>query len=151
MAVEHLLSDLFANGYGENGVDPARGRGRPIRVVGTLTNSAGGSSGSTYKIGDFPADCILQPETIFDVEEWGYAQVVIGTIDDTDALLDVARSAATTQSPITRFGTGHGKPLWELLGLAARPSDNIITLYAHAEATATAAGTMPFQIDYLHR
>ena len=77
--------------------------------------------------------------------------MVIGTIDDTDALLDVARSAATTQSPITRFGTGHGKPLWELLGLAARPSDNIVTLYAHAEATATAAGTMPFQIDYLHR
>jgi hypothetical protein len=151
MPVEHLKSDLITEGYGDNGVDPAKARGRPLVSVGRATAAADGSSGSTYHLIDLPADCILMPRTRFKVDTWAYAQVVIGTLDDTDALLDVARSAATTQSPVADFDAGHGLPLWQRLGMSARPSDNKISLYAHAEAGGTQAGTMLFLFEYLTR
>lgn len=153
MAVVNLTSDLITSGgWGDNGVDPAKARGRPIVAVGNVANGASDSSGSTYHLADLPADCILQPETILKVDAWGFAQVVIGTLTDTDALLDVARSAATTQSPVTFGAAGsHGLPLWQVLGMAAPPANNVISLYAHSEAGATGAGSMPFRFVYLHR
>ena len=130
--------------------DPNRARGRPIYVQGTVANAATDSNTSMYHLCDLPSDCILLEHTAFDVQNWGFAQVVIGTRDDTDALLDVAKSAANTQRPITFGDANHAKELWEVLGLAANPGGTI-GLYAHAEADAAGAGSMPFQVVYSFR
>jgi len=53
------------------------------------------------------------------------------------------------RNPIAQGDANHGLRLWEVLGLAASPGGNI-ALYAHAEANATGAGSMPFRIAYLY-
>lgn len=118
-------------------------------ATGTVANAAGDSSGSKYKLCSVPSDAIMHPTTLFDVENWGYAQVVIGSLNETDQILDVAKSAATTQSPFAFGDANHGNRLWEVLGLAADPG-GMIDIYAHAEANATGAGSMPFHIAWIH-
>ena len=76
------------------------------------------------------------------------AQIVIGTETDTDALVDVLKSAGALHSPIAKGDANHGKRLWEVLGLAKDPGGNI-GLWKHAEADAAAAGSMSFQIHYI--
>lgn len=143
----NLIRDYVA---GEDAPDPMLTRARLYIATGTVTNDAADSSASKYHLADLPSDCILDPLTQFDVENWGFAQVVIGTETDTDALLDVARAAATGQSPIVFGDANHGLELWQVLGLAADPGGNI-ALWAHAEAGATGAGAMPFQVAYRYR
>lgn len=144
----NLIRDYVA---GEDAPDPMVARGRLYVATGTVANAATDSSGSKYHLADLPSDCILDPLTNFKVDGWGFAQILIGTETDTNALLDVARSAATTQQPVA-FGAAasHGKELWELLGMAADPGGTI-GLWAHAAAGATGAGTMPFQVVYRYR
>lgn len=129
--------------------DPVQARGRLIVATGTLTNGAADSSASMYHLVDLPSDCILQPGTFFDVENDGFAQIVIGTRTDTDALVDQTRATGNTVSPIAVGDANHGKRLWEVLGLAADPG-GMIGLWKHAEANATGAGSMPFAIHYLY-
>lgn len=151
MAVETGKSDLIRDYLaGEGAPDPMRLKGRRFIATGTVANGAADSNLSMYHLIDLPSDCILDEDTAFDVENWGFAQVVIGTQTDTDALLDVARSAATTQRPIAFGDTNHGKELWEVLGLAADPGGEI-GIWVHAEANATGAGSMPFQFSYRYR
>ena len=155
MAIVKGKPDLVANYLDafiaqSDPADPNRARGRPIYVQGTVANAATDSNTSMYHLCDLPSDCILLEHTAFDVQNWGFAQVVIGTRDDTDALLDVAKSAANTQRPITFGDANHAKELWEVLGLAANPGGTI-GLYAHAEADAAGAGSMPFQVVYSFR
>lgn len=155
MAVVSGKSDLVTNYLAAHIADtappdPVRARGRPIYAIGTVTNAATDSNLSMYHLADLPADCILLEDTAFDVENWGFAQVVIGTKTDTDALLDVLKSAATTQRPVVFGDAKHGKELWEVLGLASNPG-GVISIYAHAEAGATGAGNMPFQFVYAYR
>lgn len=151
MAVVTSKSDLIHDYLDENSIqpDPARARGRLIIATGTVTNAADDSDTSSYHLADIPADAILHEDTFFDVENWGFAQVVIGTSVDTDALIDVLKSAANIQKPKVEGDANHGKMVWEMLGLASNPGGNI-ALYAHAEAAATAAGSMPFRIAYLY-
>lgn len=134
--------------YGADAPDPQAAKGRLILATGTVANAADDSNASMYELARIPSQALLHEATFFDVENWGFAQVVIGTKTDTDALLDVARSAANVQSPIAIGDAHHGKPLWEILGLAADPGGDI-SLWAHAEAGATGAGTMPFRIAYI--
>lgn len=138
-------SDLI-HGPGEAPADPQRAFGVVVKSVGSVSNAADDETGSMYHLVDVPSTAIVDPGTNFDVENWGFAQVVIGTETDPDALLDVARSAATNQQPFAVGDANHGKPWWEVLGLAADPGGKI-SLYAHAEANATAAGTMLFTIS----
>lgn len=148
MAVVTSNSDLYRDDLStDNPVEAMRLKGVLRASIGSVANLATDSSGSMYKLGEIPSYAILSEDTFFDVENWGFAQVVIGTKTDTDALLDVARSAATTQSPIAIGDANHGKRFWEVLGLAADPG-GVIPLYAHAEAGATGAGTMLFRLAF---
>jgi hypothetical protein len=104
-----------------------------------------------YHLVDVPADAILDSRTAFDVENWGFATVSVGTQDDADALVTVAKSAGNTVAPVAFGDANHGKHLWEVLGLAAAPASGVIALYAHGPADATAAGSMPFEIHYRFR
>lgn len=149
MAVVNKTSDLYRDELAGGAVpDPQAVAGRIKVATGILTNAADDSSGSSYKICSLPADAILHEDTIFDVENWGFAAVRIGTLDDVDALVSANTSAATSQSPRVFGDANHGKRLWELLGLASQPAGNI-TLYAHAVANATGAGNMPFRVVWI--
>lgn len=129
--------------------DPKKARGKLAVATGTLANLATDLSGSKYRLVDLPSNCILQPGTFFDVENDGFAQIVIGTEDDTDALVDQTKATENIVTPIVAGDANHGKELWEVLGLAADPG-GMISLWKHAEANATGAGSMPFAVHYLH-
>lgn len=149
MAVVKEQSDLFPDRMAGAAIpDPARARGRSICATGTVANGATDSSLSTYHLCDLPADAILDSRTAFDVENWGFAAIRIGTFSDVDALVSVLKSAGNTVSPVAFGDAKHGLPLWQVLGLAAPPNNNVIGLYAHAIAGATGAGSMPFEVHY---
>lgn len=152
MPVVNLKSDLVSNRETNfPGPDPEQARGRPIVAAGTVANAATDSLGSTYHLIDLPADAILDALTCFKVDTWGYADIRIGTRTDPAALVSVLKSAGATVTPITRLGVQHGKRLWQVLGLAAAPKNNLVSLYVHGIANATAAGTMNFEIHYRFR
>lgn len=150
MAVENGSSDLIHDFYDMDDypADPVQARGRLVIATGTVANAAADSNLSKYHLVDLPSNCILHFDTFFDVAADGFAQIVIGTETDTDALVDVAKSAGALHNPIAKGDANHGKRLWEVLGLAKDPGGNI-GLWKHAEADAAAAGSMPFQIHYI--
>jgi hypothetical protein len=151
MAVVNTKSNLYGDYLaGIDNPDPELARGRPIMATGTVSNGATDSNLSTYKLASLPSNCILADRTKFDVENWGFATVNIGTKDDIDALITVLKSAGNTVTPVVFGDAKHGKRLWEVLGLAADPG-GMIDIYAHASAGATGAGSMPFQFEYLFR
>lgn len=152
MAVVKVKSNLvpdIANGV--RPADPELVRGKPVVATGTIANAASDSAGSTYHLADIPAHAILDSRTAFGVASWGFATVSIGTETDVDALTQVLKSAGNTVSPIAFADANHGKPLWQVLGLAAAPPSGMIALYAHAIAAATGAGLMKFEIHYRDR
>ncbi len=151
MAVVSEKSDLIDDRYDDTSVaaDPAQARGRYIAATGTVANAADDSSASMYHLCDIPADAILHEDTFFDVQAWGFAQVVIGTKTDTDALVDQTKATENEVQPIAIGDANHGKRLWEVLGLSENPG-GMIGLWAHAEAAATGAGTMLFRVAYLY-
>ncbi len=151
MAVVNTLSNLIPDyRAGVVNPDPEFARGRVVLVTGIVANLATDSALSTYALADIPSHAILADRTRFDVENWGFATVNIGTADDIDALTTVLKSAGNTVSPVVFGDAKHGKHLWEVLGLAADPGTTI-RLYAHASAVATGAGSMPFQFEYVTR
>lgn len=150
MAVVTSKSDLFRDAHSmESLVDPLITKGRLIVATGIASNEATDENLSTYRLVELPSDCILVSGTFFDVENWGFAQVVIGTKTDTDALIDQTRATENIVTPIVDGDANHKLRLWETLGMVEDPG-GVIALFAHAEATATAAGTMPFRIHYLY-
>ncbi|MGR3456079.1 hypothetical protein [Pseudooceanicola sp.] len=151
MAVVSKKSDLIHDFTDPTSVppDPQRARGRVVVALGTVANAADDSNLSMFHLADIPVDAILLPQTFFDVAGWGFAQVVIGTKTDTDALVDQAKATENIVTPFVQGDANHGKALWEVLGLAARPKYEKIGLWAHAEAAATGAGSMQFAIHYL--
>ncbi|MDF2143201.1 hypothetical protein [Paenirhodobacter sp. CAU 1674] len=152
MGVVSIKSNLVTDRINNiQNADPELVRGRPIVATGTVANSAADSATSTYHLVDLPAHAILDSRTAFDVENWGFATVSIGTLDDADALISVAKSSGNTVSPIAFGDANHGLALWQVLGLAAEPASGVVSLYAHAPADATGAGSMPFEIHYRSR
>ncbi|MBR9766636.1 MAG: hypothetical protein GYB53_24755 [Rhodobacteraceae bacterium] len=151
MAVVIGKSDLIHDPLvaGSVPADPQRARGRVIVAMGAVANLATDSNTSKYHLVDLPAQAILLPATFFDVENDGFAQIVIGTETDTDALVDQTKATGNIVTPITQGDAFHGKQLWEVLGLAEVPESGMISLWKHAEAAATGAGNMPFAIHYL--
>ena len=151
MAVENKLSDLIHDYLDDTSVapDPAQARGRVIKATGTATNAADDLATSTFHLMDLPSDCILDADTFFKVDNWGFAQVVIGTKTDTTALVNQTTITEAIVTPIAQGDANHGKRLWEVLGMASDPGGNI-GIYAHAAANATAVGTMLFQAAYLY-
>lgn len=153
MAVVTTLSDLIHDPLNRaetapDAPDPQRARGRVICAVGTVANAGDDSNLSSYHLADIPSRAILHEDTFFDVENWGFAQVVIGIEGDTDALVDQTKATENIVTPIAMGDANHGKALWEMLGLAEDPGGDI-RIIASAEANATGAGAMPFRIAYL--
>ena len=150
MAVVNEKSDLIHDPRDPNSTppDPVQARGVLKVSTGTVTNAADDSALSTYHLASIPSHAILMPDTFFDVENAGFAQIVIGTYTDTDALVDQTQVTENMITPIAAGDANHGKRLWEVLGLASDPG-GMIQLYQHAEAGATGAGSIPFQIHYL--
>lgn len=151
MAVVDEKSDLFRNAHAlDLSPDPLKTKGRLMVATGTIANLATDSNLSKYRLIELPSDCYLHEDTFFDVQGDGFAQIVIGTLTDTDALVDQTRATENIVTPIAIGDANHGKQLWEILGLAADPG-GFITLFKHAEANATGAGSMDFRIVYIWR
>ncbi len=128
---------------------PARARGRGICVAGTVTHAATDSNTSKYWLCDIPADAILSRFTAFKTDTWSMgANIGIGLEGDNDALYTGAKGAAI--APIALGDAKHGLPAWQVLGLAARPASNVLSLYLHALADATAAGSAKFEVWYMY-
>ncbi|KRS15659.1 hypothetical protein [Roseovarius indicus] len=124
---------------------PAAQQGEYRALTGTVANASSDSSGSMYHLADVPSDAIVHEDTFFDVENWGFAQIVIGTREDTDALVDQTLATENTVTPFAVGDANHGKTWWEALGMSEDPGGEI-GIYIHAEAGATGAGSMPFRI-----
>jgi hypothetical protein len=87
MAVVTSKSNLVHDSF-DTGVyppDPVEARGRLVILTGTVTNAADDSDTSMYHLADLPSRCVLHKDTFFDVENDGFAQIVIGTKSATDA------------------------------------------------------------------
>ncbi|HMO07026.1 MAG TPA: hypothetical protein PKD10_05180 [Paracoccaceae bacterium] len=134
----------------EPGPDPVFARGRPIVSAFSVANAADDSSGSMYHLVDLPSDCSLDHVTAFQVQNWGFAAVRIGTRSSIAALVSVARADANVHVPMAIFDARWAKPLWQQLGLSADPR-GMIGLWAHAIAGATGAGSMLCHIGYRFR
>lgn len=145
MAVVNIKSGVVSKE-----TDPAKARGRPIVIAGDIANTATDNNGSRYLLAMLPSAAILDARTAFQVQNWGFATVSIGTRTDVDALVQVLKSAGNVVSPVVQFDAKHGLPLWQVLGLAADPGADI-GIYAHAIADATGAGSMKFEIHYRFR
>lgn len=147
--IEETTSDLIRDYLDTTpGPDPVQARGRYVAATGTVANAADAETNSTYHLADIPAEAILHEDTFFDVENWGFAAIKIGTASDSAALVDQLKSAENIAQPIAIGDANHAKRFWEVLGLAKNPGGKI-AIYAHAAANATGAGSMPFRIAYL--
>jgi len=147
--VLRVASDLIVDPrLDQNPPDPARARGRPVKVKGTIANGATDSATSTYVLARIPADAILKDDTWFSTAGWGFATVQVGIPGNPTALINAAKAAVMT--PIARGDAKHGLPAWQQLGLAAAPTDNMIEIIATGPANAAGAGTMPFELSYDH-
>lgn len=151
MAIVEGRSDLIGNYIaGVATPDPEQARARIVMMNGTLTHAATDSDESKWLLAELPSTCILGDRTVFKVDGLGLATVNIGTHDDIDALITIAKSSGNEVKPIVFGDSNHAKRLWEVLGLSKDPG-GMIGLYLHASANATGAGTMPFRIEYYFR
>jgi len=150
MPVANKSSDLIHDPMSPGSVpaDPQKARGRLIVATGTVANASDDLNGSKFHLASIPSTALLHDDTAFDVENWGFAQVVIGTETDTDALVDQTKATENIVTPVAFGDAAHGKMIWEVLGLAKDPGGHV-EIWAHAEADATGAGSMPFRIAYL--
>lgn len=150
MPVVNVVSNLFPDLRLEQAIpDPALARGRLICAAFTVANLATDNTLSTYKLCDLPAEAIFDSRTIFKVDTWGYADIRIGTLANPAALVSALRTGGPNLSPVAFGATAfHGIPIWQALGLAALPQNGLVTLYAHAIANPTAAGSMRGEVWY---
>lgn len=149
MAIVSTDSDLFRDVLtGGDVLDAQRVRGVVRCATGSVANLATDSNTSKYRLGRVPADALVHPDTMFDVENWGFAQVVIGTETDTDALVDQTKATENLVTPFAFGDANHGKTWWEALGFASSPGGEI-EIWAHAEADAAGAGSMPFALAWI--
>lgn len=149
MPVVNTKSDLFRDVIaGEIQPDPLLIHGDLKFATGTVVNTATDETGSIYEIARLPSHVVMHGLTEFDVENWGFARVVIGSREVTDQIADQNRVTAPAITPFAVGDANHGKRLWEVLGLAEDPGGQI-AICAHAIANATGAGAMPFQIAWI--
>jgi hypothetical protein len=151
MAIVTVNSNIYGatgvNGYTAPNSSSLLGVTRTIQ--GTVANAATDNTGSRYPLFRIPWSAILLPATSFHTASWGFAQAVIGTLEDPDGLLDAAKGAAAGgQLPITIFASLWNKPFWQQMGLAAMPTSPFAEVAAVAEADATGAGTLNFFVQY---
>lgn len=131
--------------------DYAQKRGNRYIAGGSVANLAGDNNGSKYRLCRLPSNCILHPDTVIDLQSWGFTVANLGTDLDPDALLAVADTSALSDvsNPITLFGATWNKPLWEQLGMSSDPGGEI-EISIHTAADAGGAGSADFEFHYLH-
>lgn len=152
MPIVNNKSDLFTAPLALTSPDPAKARGQVEVATFAIANLATDSQNSSYLLAQVPADALFDESTSFKVDGWGYATVSIGTRTDIAALVTVAKSAGTYVNPVLVGDAKHGLPIWQALGLARPPENNMVDIYAHgAGANATAAGTLRGKIAYRFR
>lgn len=134
----------------EPGPDPTLARGRLIVATSRVTNAATDSNGSRYHMTDVPSDAVFDPSMAFDVTDWGYADIRIGTRTSIGALVSQTKATANIVQPVVFGDLKFENHIWQVLGLAADPG-GLIGLYVHAQADAVAAGYLQFRIAYLYR
>lgn len=124
--------------------------GKMRRAAGRTSNNITNNLGSKYLLIELPWDVSLLKDSAIMTTAWGFAQAVIGVDELNTGLLNVARATggATGNLPITIFGSKWNKPLWQQLGLAARPASNVAKIYAYAIADATVGGDLDFMFEY---
>lgn len=151
MPIVNLRSPLVTNPrLLEPGPDPARARGRLIVATSRVTNAATDSNGSWYHMTDVPSDALFDPSMAFDVTDWGYAGIRIGTRTSIGALVNQTKATGNIVQPVAFGDLKFENPVWQVLGLAADPNGPI-GLYVHGPADAVGAGYLQFRIAYLHR
>lgn len=125
-------------------------RGTKYVATGRVANLATDNNGSKYRLVRLPSSAVLHPDTVIDLQSWGYAVATIGTDDDPDALLASVTIAGLSDvtSPIAHGDAKWGKPLWQQLGMAEDPRSEI-TLSIHTAADAAGAGSATFEIHWL--
>lgn len=150
MAVENLQSALYRDPQsGASILDPMLKAGRLILTTGAVSHPADASTNSTFRLCALPSDCILHPLTYFDVTDYAFVAVRIGTQADVDALVSQTKATENIITPIANGDANSQKRLWEVLGLAKNPG-GVIDLFAHAIAGATGAGKIEFQVAYIY-
>lgn len=150
MAVVTGKSDLVNDPFDQTSVAPdthqLEGIMRTARF--TVANAATDSALSKYLLARVPSDAIMDETTQFQVQNWGFAQIQIGTKSNPTALVNVLKSAGNVVTPFAFGDANHAKRLWEVLGLAKDPGGTI-ELFAHALAGATGAGSMKGRVAWM--
>lgn len=150
MAVVTGKSDLIHDPFDPASIPPdtqqLEGVMRTARF--TVANAAADSALSKYLLARVPSDAIMDETTQFQVQNWGFAQIQIGTKSNATALVNVLKSAGNVVTPFVFGDANHGKRLWGVLGLANDPGGQI-DLYAHALANATGAGSMKGRLSWM--
>lgn len=160
MAIVDVKSDAVDQGAGalKEPVDPIRNRALLRAACGTVANGSTDSNGSVYRLATIPSRAILRPESLIDLQGWGFAAAKVGVarergavLDDDGVLASVTVSGLSAPSaPVAVFGGKWGKPLWEAAGLAADPGGNldvVITTAADAAGAGVAKFDLIWQID----
>lgn len=163
MAVVDLKSDAYdsvsaTDNTDRDVVDPIRNRFLIRGAIGTVANAATDSDTSVYRLWRMPARAILRPETLVDLQSWGFAAATLGlaAVDGNtlteDGLLgsQTVSGLSAPSAPIAAFGAKWGLPVWEQAGLAADPGgmvDVIIGTAAGAAGAGTATFDALWQID----
>lgn len=152
MPVRNKVSTVFGvtGAAGYTPPNAAARDGRIHRVAGRITNAADDDSGSTFLMAEIPWAAILLHASLIRTDQWGYAQAVIGVPGTPTGLLNVARATGGTSGnlPVTAFGADWNLPFWQQLGLSAMPTTPFAALTAFAQANATGAGTLDFDLHY---
>ena len=142
-------SDLITDSrLDQNPPDPARARGKLTVLTGTFLNLIDDDLNSTFVMCQIPGDCILGAGTTFVVTNCGYAQIRIGTRQNSNVLVNQTKLTGNVVVPIVIGDAKHGLPAWQQLGMAANNADNLIDLIFTAGANAVAPGSIAFEVHY---
>lgn len=116
-------------------------------AVGSISNAADDSNGSSFNLVRLPSNVIMRPESWVDLRGFGFAAASVGIASARTGLLastTIAGLSAVT--PLFAASTAKwGKELWEQLGLAADPG-GYLDIAVWVAANATAAGSMKFDL-----
>lgn len=128
-------------------------------IVSQIAITNGDSIASTFRIGELPADAIIDPDSAYDFEavagvtdlDVGFRYPNGGAVIDADNLVDgddVSSAGSQTLKGHATLTTANGhKRAWELAGLTSNPGGNL-EIYATLNAASTATKVINFRIRY---
>lgn len=152
MAIEKIKSSVFGGVNTPEATriipDKHRRAGVMQAAAGTVSNDAAASDGSEYTLCEIPSHAILRPESVIDLQGWGFVEADVGADGYETGLLDIADTTLLTapSKPIADIESAKwGKELWEQLGMPADPRGKI-AIKIFVNAAAAGAGVCNFDI-----